>query len=355
MTYIKRSILFLMCAITVYRCFYFDWNRPAERWDEQTNIDVINKSSKIKQFPQLFYGNKPFFEKPPIWYMLSVIVSRAIHAPTLQIIRLFSATCGFITILVVWYISVRWWGFTSGVLSWVILLSTNHLFLTNPAGVFSTHTLRSADSEGFFILCIVLSSIVSTKIGYSNISAIASGILTGLAILSKSPIGIIPLLCATCYILFQRNNSTAIKQAIIAWCFALCMYALWVLYMSKIYGFTFLNTFFYYHLFLRASTPLESHNQSLFYYFRLLFSKELFVFMELYILSLVIYMRSSSLRSNIQLANIFSISICFIVIPTLVQTKLAWYIFPFYPFAALLIAGTVTPYLSFRAFSGKRV
>lgn len=351
-TYIKAVILFGILCTTILRCFHISWNAPPHRWDEQTNIQVISELQNSKNPIFLTYNHKPFFEKPPIWYVLIATISKATRISPLVAARLFSASSGFILILLSCTLAFRWWGFYAGVITWSVLISTDHLFVTNPYSIFSTHTVRSADSDIFFILLLLIVSVLCVSKYISRGLNIAIGMITGVAILTKGPLAIVPLIAATIIPHLWRTQKQ--NQTIwLAWVSAGLLTILWLSIMIIAFGFPFVYEYIGYHIFLRAVTPLETHNGPLLFYIQLLFLKPIFMFFEVYLISLLVYVRSKKIWADTRIMHVCVSSILLIIIPSMIQTKLAWYILPFYPYAALTIAGIVTTTRAFRTFSAK--
>lgn len=307
----KIVLTLLLIALTWYRCFGNLTTNPIERWDEQTNIAVIADTRSHGSFPILFLENTPFFEKSPLWYYLHLFLP--VHP------RVVSAFAGLLTILLTAYITWKWWGPLAGFVSWVILLTTNHLFVTNPSGIFSTHTFRSADVDSLFMFLLVASFFVD--------SPKWKGLLAGLAVLTKGPLGALP-------ILFSTNKITSI-------CWALATILPWYTYMVAQFGETFLSAHFGYHLYTRSVMPLEGHTQYWWYYASILSNRHLFFSWELLVGSMIYLFATKKLKDS-RIRSIVIMAATLLLVPTFVQTKLAWYILPFYPFAALVIAAGVS-------------
>lgn len=335
MKYVKIATLVCMLAITAYRCFFFSWNSRPEQWDERTNIEVLQESTILT----LRHNNEPFFEKPPLWYIISLTLNSLVN------IRLFSATCGFLMILLVFFATSKWWGFSAGLMSWLVLITTNQLFQTNPDSIFSTHTMHSADSDILFVLLLCISFFTGVS---ENKNILIAGISTGLALLTKNPLGIIPLVWIT---VFHRKN-TYMRQA---WLSAGVLYISWIVYSYINFGSTFIQQYFGYHIITRTIQGIEGHTHSTLYFFQILFNKQLFIFFEIYLVALFFIIKLRIKDSRLRVAAMISLSL--LCIPTLMQTKLSWYILPFYPFAAITMAGGLALFVGniTRISSGDRV
>lgn len=349
---VKAVLFFGILCITIIRCFNFSWEAPPQRWDEQTNIQVIYELQYSDNPLLLTYNRMPFYEKPPIWYALTAYISTITHTSPLVAARLISATCGFFIILLSFIVAQRFWGFSAGVIAWSVLISTNHLFETNPYSIFSTHTIHSADSDILFMLLMLSISVLCVSTFISRKLAVIIGALTAIAILIKGPLALVPIVIATIipHLSWSQKHNSNIW---ISWICAGLISSVWILYMIVTFGYPFVYEHIGYHIFLRATTPIENHSGPMLFYVQLLFLKPLFLFFEVYIVSLIVYIQSKTQMADPRIMHVCVASMLLICIPSLAQTKLAWYILPFYPYAALTIAGIVTTTKAFRIFSAK--
>lgn len=319
-------IIFFLASLSIIRCFGNLFTQPQERWDETTNIAVIRDTISHKSFPILWIDSKPFFEKPPFWYWINIGISY-FSQNTLNTVRSFSAITGILVILVSVYIAWSNWGMIAGLISWYLLLSTNQLFITNPAGIFATHTFKSADIDALFILFILISVlfIFKSKFKYSWIFA---GILCGLGILTKNIIAIIPLF--VCMYLMKWNRKKIFMSVMISIIFALP----WYIFMLYRFGGEFMQVNLYYHLWQRTIMPIEGHSYPWWYYFKLIFDLKITFIGFTGIITIILGIYKKYFDDHKLLALTFT-AILFVLIPTLMHTKLSWYILPFYPFMAI--------------------
>jgi 4-amino-4-deoxy-L-arabinose transferase-like glycosyltransferase len=319
-------------SITLYRCFFDLGTLPVERWDEKTNIRVINSITSRQSFPALTLDGAPFFEKPPVWYWVVSAINLPVHNPLIAA-RGVSALCGFLSVMCIVWASRHWWGDTAGVVSWAVLATTQHLFVNNPEGIFSTHTLRSADVDSLFILFLVLSFIASLSVENPRHKGLVTGLFCALATLTKGPLGLLPFI-------FLPKKS--MHSALAIYIFFLLP---WYTYMTVIYGWSFISTHIFYHLIQRSLYPIEGHMNPWWYYISLLTRRTVFLSWEVLgisIMGLIITGRYTADRRV--RAGIIMLLLC-LIIPTAAQTRLAWYILPAYPFAALTIGAFASLFL----------
>lgn len=323
-TFLRASLLLICIGITLYRLFFDLGRLPAERWDEETNLHVVNTIIALHIFPALSLDGSPFFEKPPLWYWTAA-VSGMLFSDSLIAIRTISAIAGFLTISIIAWTATKWWGAIAGFTSWFVLITTNHIFIKNPAGIFSTHTFRSADVDSLYIFFLTLSFIASCSQLNFRSKSLLTGVFSALAILTKGPIGVLPFI-------FLPKKS--LFQAIII-CTILVIP--WYTYMTVTFGQPFISTHILYHLIQRSMSPIEGHTNPWWYFVSLLTNRAFFLSWELAFLSVIWpIIHRTHVHDRLVRATIVMFILC-LIIPSAAQTRLAWYILPFYPFAALSI------------------
>jgi len=315
-------------GITTFRFFPTPQHIPFQKWDEQTNIAIVTNPLSIKYFPMLYKDSQPFFEKPPLWYWATIVTTK--HNTNAHTARTVSAICGLLTILFTTYLAWRWWGYIAGLFTWILLVTTNHLFTINPAGSFSTHTLWSADLESMHILFLMISFAFLTQ--SSKHAAAIAGIAAGLSVLAKSPLGLLPLIVAT----LTRPNSDRSNNYTVSWGTMIATVLPWYLWMISQFHLPFLATHFSYHMAARIALPLEGHVKSIWYYAQIVSERHFFLSWEWLVGSALYIFLQRLYKDPIVKFTLIMAGATFII-PTIVSTKLAWYVLPFYPFAALLI------------------
>jgi 4-amino-4-deoxy-L-arabinose transferase-like glycosyltransferase len=330
---INLVIIFILFFATIYRLFFGLGNQPIERWDERTNIDVVTDSIAQKDFPVLYLGQKPFFEKPPLWYMVNAVIAGTVGATPVSM-RITSALSGLLIILLSAFAAWRWWGFIAGMVTWIVLLCSNQLFVTNSGGYFATHTFRSADLDTLQILFILVAFVAAVEIKRNRFLPIVLGIASGLAILTKGPMGLLPMVLLTGMEIFKKKNQR--REIFIAWLIMILVVLPWYIFMSIRFGSDFLEANLGYHMAERMIVPLEGHQGSNWIYLEILASWRMFLFSFLLIPGFIwVIIRKKYLDKRV-LFLVLMVIFCFII-PSVVQTKLAWYILPIYPFAAMMI------------------
>lgn len=332
------ALLSAIFCITYLRMFSSLSEAPLRKWDESTNVAVVKSTLERRTFPVLFHQSQPFFEKPPLWYFSTMLIDRAVTS-TVAGGRLVSAISGFLIVLLTTILAWVWWGSIAAIATWTVLLTTNHLYTVNPGGSFSTHTLRSADTDALHILFFMISFVAASYIP-ARWTAVLAGVAAGLSVLSKSPLGLVPLLIIT---ILHFKKSTK-KQFALAWISAALTILPWYLWMIVQFGRQFINSHFGYHLAARIASPLEGHDKPIWYYINVLMGRHFFLSWE-WLAGSAAYLYLQKKAQDKRIRYILAMALATFIIPTLTSTKLAWYLLPFYPFAALIIGAATSKFI----------
>jgi 4-amino-4-deoxy-L-arabinose transferase-like glycosyltransferase len=341
-------ITFVLCFSTI--------KVPLEPWDEFTNVQVIQETLKSGQFLTLEYKGEHFFEKPPLWYWLTMGATQ-LFGQNATSYRIVSASAGFCLCLAFFFIGARQFSYKSGFVAGCSFLAIQHLFFVNDT-IFSTHRLNSADLDSLQLLFIVLSFGAFCEVHYNSadgrgkrIWIIIAAVLSALAFLTKGPAALLVPFTYFLYqgiVLIKKSLKSLPKKIVIIsflkefflfFIFFLLIAAPWHLLMIFTYKRDFVDTYFLYHLVKRSIFSLEEHGENMWFYFRIFARPDFFVSGELFLSSVmvvVLYFRSKIFSSFKLLGIIASVLIAGFMI-TFSQTKLSWYIFPLYPFVCFCI------------------
>lgn len=338
-----RSILSLFAVLTVifiafFLCFYALGSSPLALWDEAVNARVVTELVQSGSYPNLTFLGRPFLEKPPLWYYLTAQVAQVagLNATSLRVV---SAASGFLLMLLIFATARQWYGTLAGIVSAATLAATGHLFNLNAGGFFSTHTVRSADPDMLFVFLISVSFVCITRYDLKKGPWLYLAVIAAAtAVLTKGFLGILPLAIFALFAFVSRPRLKIPRVHIRNGIFIFCILALpWYVVMFAFHGFDFLSTHFGYHVLLRALTPLEGHGAPWWFYLGMIATRDVFPFIEILLISVVFTFRDQRFTKTFRLFGPAFMALFLIFIPTIAQTKLSWYIFPLYPFAALLI------------------
>lgn len=398
-SWVKGIIVSTLVIITFSKIFWGLGSAPLQRWDEQLNVDVVRTTLQSGNWLILKCKDKcsdclprteavAFLDKPPLWYWLTMC-SVTLFGDNNTAYRLVGALCAFLLCMLVFRLGSVWFGFPAGTAALITILTSRHLFMTGDTH--TTHSFRTADLDSLQLLLIMLSIYFFQralhKIDFASRSlktntAFLSLALTAscLAYLAKGPMGFLPVIIFMLYLvinttavimkdvltsrsfskkmaLFLKNSCFAIAKTILLLMVLMTIVvAPWYLYQYTHMGLGFIDDHILYHLVRRASEPLEGHHGTWRFYFNIFFNMKLFfmgipvcigVFAILTGLCDRLTNKGNAHRTTMiwrEDFRIFSIVAGFLIafaVITAVQTKLMWYIFYVYPFAALLV-GIVT-------------
>lgn len=297
---------------------------PAARWDEQTNIRVVRETARRPLSPVLYDRQGPFFEKPPVWYLTGALVVRVYDALPLAL-RLISVFAGAGVIAVTVYTAWLLGGKIAGCISWIMLLLSHQLYVSGVAGLFTTHTFSSADPDALQMLFMDLSFLFFVKR-----RTVLAGLCTGLAILTKGPLGFVPFLAWIIYYIVTRQyRKSAIAMAVTA-----AVIIPWYSYMMFSFGQAFVHEHILYHLATRATVAIEGHNTPWWFYVSILPDPAIYPVFAVSAVSVAVSLwKPRAFSPPVVLSSVTALVL--IVVPTITKTRLSWYILASYPFLAI--------------------
>jgi 4-amino-4-deoxy-L-arabinose transferase-like glycosyltransferase len=336
--FIDKSLVFLILACGLI-LFLNLRSAEVERWDEFTNIQVVRESSGLN----LYFEDDNFFEKPPIWYWLTRILTNVL-GEKLWVYRFPSAISGSAIVLIIYQFLKTRTNKTSGFIAALSFLMIPHNILLNPGGYFSSHTHRTADLDSLQILLIFLSFVlIHSNRKYWLISCF----ILGVGFLVKGPLVLLFLIINTLfYLQGKTERREKYLQLLLGFCIFLIVVLPWHFYMLATYEFDFTKEYFNYHLLERINQGLEGHQKSFWYIFKVFFDIRVNPFWPVLIFVVTMKKMLTTTYVKYSLLIIFAVLLAF----SLVETKLAWYILPVYPFLCLVL-GSVLYQILFKKHS----
>ena len=383
---ILKILLGFLLVLAVFNGFYKLGHSRIQRWDEATNARVLAETMALPQPWFLQHEGEGFFEKPPLWYYLSMASSQLFGLSRFSL-RLVSALSGLGILAVLVYLVYRESGFKPVLFAGFGWLGIRHLYFPVWA---STHQLRSADTDFLQLFLIMLGFLVcytwlrvrawETKTGYAY--ACILGLLTGLAWLAKGPLAILTFLSigSFCLLYYQKIGlgKAAIFQAFLVLFVFLLAILPWHYLMHSRYGTLFWTAYWDYHLVARYLQTLEGHIHPVWYYLGILTRVRyyfwggglfLILLMHFGLLQLTVLwdclcMKRCHSHGNLKTVPFFGqyketaiqkkapsmpaslyYRFCLFFFPAAIlliissaETKLPWYVIPVYPFAMGLLA-----------------
>ena len=164
------------------------------------------------------------------------------------------------------------------------------------------------------------------------------GVVMGLAIMIKGPAGILAILIALP--LLYKKPWPYLRQILISF---LVVVVPWHLYSYVVHGNTFVTPYLLEQVIRRATTPIEFHTESRWFYFNFLIGD-----LGLGVLIVALAGAAMTARELIRggLRRDLLTLLWWVILPlglfTVAKTRLSWYILPIYPALALLIGMAIT-------------
>jgi len=276
--------------------------------------------------------------KPPlnIWLIALSFKAFGINLVTL---RAASALAAWLTVLVLMLWARRAFGAATALLSGLVLSATY--------GFIYVHSGRSANTDALFTLLVLLTVVAlwtardrPWRLAWLGPVLAAVFLLRGMAVL-------MPLILVVTVLVVGGRRPGQRRWPALASAFVLTVLPIgsWAWARWRLDGWQFLGPMFHYDFVARSATPLEGHTGSLLYYPNNL-QKDHYVWLIAAVVAIVLFPLSrdrfrrlwSELSGNAYAQTIAGAWVgVTVLIPTMMQTKVAWYLNPFYPIFALMV------------------
>jgi len=361
-TKFKVLILVGLTLLSSFLLLFKLHEQPLQRWDEQTNLDVISHSAAVDDWWNLRLNNGYFWEKPPLYYYAGIAAykfSQVLNLDPVLTLRLLTIVPALILVLLIYLFCRHKYGQKAALLGVGVLLSAPALWLMNPQGIFASHNLRSLDSDTLQLLMIVSGYILYDALSnrahdqqYRSrnklerrlmLLLIGISVVSGLGFMFKGLFGLLPIIIVIAgFVVKFLRRQESVKQLTAKLAYLLLPAALiilpWHVYMLVHFGGDFFNSYFGYHQLARGFSTLEGHSEPLLFYVQILltplFSGSL---IPLLICLVGQFLLTRKLTINLPLVLIGLLMLGLAVM----QTKLSWYSLYLYPFIALAVASSL--------------
>jgi 4-amino-4-deoxy-L-arabinose transferase-like glycosyltransferase len=271
-----------------------------------------------------------YIAKPPLnmWFMsLAYQVFGINNFST----RLWSAVFGALSLIVVYYLGKQLYNSYVGFLSAIVLGTFTSFF------VLARHAMTDVPFV-FFILASIYFFVLSEKTENSARYTALSGVFFGLALMTKQVVAfLIPLIIFVYLVLTQRSVRFFFKKrfAIFFW-LGVLIFLPWTLYMTLSYGPDFLFPYFLDSVFQRSASSIEGHVGGYLFYFINFIHNENLLWVILLPFAGVSAVKGVFNRSKADLLLLVWMVMVLLVF-SLVQTKIYWYLMPAFPAFAIAI------------------
>lgn len=338
-----ESILILILVVIALPLLL--WNigkQEVKNWDEATNANVVYETISNGSHLTLVYENHPFYEKPPLWYWLTM-VSVKIFGFNEFGIRFVTIAASISLLTLIYAFSKYHFNYKVGFFACLTILATQQFFQVDYK-IFSTHSLRSADLDSLQLAFMMASYFCYTIRSKADNYKYLATLLTGLAVMTKGPIGFLPFILHIIYSVIKDKNvikstKTFLKNEWLHFIILALVVLPWHVYQYINYGNDFIEPYLNYHLLNRAFSVIEDHPGGLSYYINLIMKPGFFFSGGLLFISIAWSIKTAGLKIIKEYRYFLIIfgTIAPLILLTLIQTKLPWYLFYVYPFAAICI------------------
>ncbi len=335
------SVLFAICFYLIF--FNLGTNKFIP-FDEAIYAKVAkNVYESGDYFTLKWYPGVNWFEKPPLYFIITSFFYSILGVNEFSA-RILTAISSLILLVVTYRLSKLIFDNSRAAFFTIVALITNVSYL---------YYSRVAMLDIIFTLFIVSSTYFFLKYHQSSQSRylIYSGIMIGLAVMTKNIIGLFPLGFFGIYYLIkiirERGYFWKAFTNLLSLFFVAVLIALpWHYHMYSIYGMEFINSYFGYHLFQRFGTVIEQKGGPWYFYF-LVIQNSMRVWYGVFILGLI-YFLYRVYKERFQDNHLFLIytSIIILLIFSYSSSKLRWYILPIYPFLSIIAGYFIAEILS---------
>jgi 4-amino-4-deoxy-L-arabinose transferase-like glycosyltransferase len=333
-------------AIAAFNLTFRLGREVVTEWDESL---YANSASEIVQsgnwLAVTFFGELDYYNsKPPLNVWLIALAFKT-FGTNLWSLRLASAGCAWLTVLVLTAWGRRCFGAAVGLASGVVLATS--------FGFLYVHSGRSANTDAIFTLLVLLTVVAVWAADTRPWHVVWLGPIFAAVFLLRGMGVLMPLILVVAARLWRgRQRATNWASLAVAAGLFVAPVAAWSIARWQLDGSRFFRLLFGYDFVARSVRAIEGHEGGWFYYAAIL-AKHHYEWLAAGAIALLLFpipwrrfrtlvLGGSSVRHIVVIAWVGAT----IVIPTLMRTKLPWYLNSFYPVFALGTGWLVTHGLS---------
>lgn len=343
-----RGAAALILAIAAFNLFFRLDREIVTDWDESLYaISAAETAARGNWIGTTFRGELDYYNtKPPLNVWLIAASFKTFGVGFLSL-RLPSAIAAWLTVLVLLLWARRSFGEPAALAAATVLSTT--------FGFIYVHSGRSGNTDALFTLAMLLIVVTLWLSSERPWRLVWLGPLVAAIFLLRGMAVLMPMVLIVAAELFggQRLRRRLAPLAVAATTCAIPVGA-WVLARWQLDGTAFLERMVHYDLVARSSRALEGHTGSPLYYLNVL-QKDQYDWLLAAVVALILVppsrQRLRALFRTPAPARYFAVLGAAwlgatLLIPTVMRTKVAWYLNPFFPVFALLVAFAVVHALS---------
>jgi len=304
-------------------------------WDEAIYAGVAKSMVLTKDFLTPTWAGNLWFEKPPLYMWLTAFLYK-FYGQTAFVARFWAASFGVLGVLFTYLLARKLFGRFVGILSGIILATTFHYLY------YSRNGILDVPVTFFMVACIFFFILGREK----PIWFVLSGLFLGLGVMTKGTVAFLILPALLSLVIFEENKKVFLNRYLGLGFGAFLLTVLpWHLYMYFKHGKTFLESYLFYHVFLRATSSIEGKSAETLVYIKVIRNSMRIWYLPL--LPALIWSLWQIFKKN---KNIIFLSVwaAFIFLAfSAANSKLIWYIIPIYPPLAILTAKFISEVLGY--------
>jgi hypothetical protein len=343
---VKWTISISVLSLSLFVVFYLLSEGSLHDWDEAIYAQVAKEIAVSDNWLTLTWAGYPFWHKPPLYFWLTAVLYKIVGINEFAA-RSFSATFGFGVVALTFWLGLRLFSWAAGVIAVLLLLSSDQSTYCHWYNFVCQ--ARVGMLETMLTFWLILSLILVWEANERPRLIVLIGITAGLAFMTKAWVGLSTLAMPLLYAVITGQFHSRRRYWGLAVLLAAAVILPWHLWQIWIYGNSFLHDYFVVNLFGRVTGVVEENRHTSFFYFGVL--NDGFSILGSGYLWPAAYLwavwtaRRSGYRQKVLLLTWITIPL---LLFSLAQTKLPWYVILIYPGIALLISGAVTELLGGR-------
>jgi len=349
-TLCARHFTAFACLVLALAAFNLTFRLGSEfltEWDESLYATAASEAVDAGHWiGTTMEGELDYYNtKPPLNVWLIALTFK-VFGKSLIALRLISVVAAWLTVFVLLV-----WGRRS---RGPVVALVAGLVLATSFGFIHIHAGRSANTDALFTLIVLLTVVTLWAEPRSRWARVWLGPLLAAAFLLRGMAVLMPLgIVAVVWTLRRPKLDRALAPTLVAAILCVVPVGAWMIARYRVDQWQFLDRLFFYDFVARTTNVIEDHPGGLFYYLNIL-QKHQFDWLFLGLVALLLAplswatLRRSSSRWREHGFAVLMIAWAGVTLiePTLMRTKLPWYLNTFYPAFAIGIAWLVVHALS---------
>ncbi len=340
---VKWIISLSVLTLSFFVHFYLLGEGSLHDWDEAIYAQVAKEIAVSDNWLTLSWAGQPFWHKPPLYFWLTAVVYKIVGINEFAA-RICSAAFGFGVVALTSWFGLRLFSWAAGVIAALLLLSIDQSTYCHWYNFLCQ--ARVGMLETMLTFWLLLSLILVWEANERPWLIVLIGITAGFAVMTKAWIGFFALAIPAFYALMTGQFHACRRYWSLAILLAGAIILPWHLWQIWIHGGSFLYDYLVVNLFGRMTDVLEENKHGPLFYlgilrdgFPVVGSGYLWPAAGLWAAWTA---RRKEYRQKVLLLTWITIPL---LLFSLAQTKLPWYVVFVYPGIALLLSGALSEFL----------